>query len=432
MRVGALAVLLALVAAACSNGEQQPVESAPAGPTSSPPQPGGHPPGSTVATSGLVPVAPSTSEVGDRVTAPSTELIVVASIPDAVNINVATNGIDAPVVAWIASGEVAVARLDLEEQALGDTDRVNGDVEPLTHPIERAGLAVRPDGTIDLAFTSFVGSAASVYYTRFEDGAWRRPGLISGEPEPETNLVHIGVSKTGKVALAWLEDSTLSVAPLDSDGEPAEIELVDDLTCDCCNMAPTFVDGTLLVPYRNYELIDGDIVRDTWSVRALDDGGFAAPVRIADDHWLLNACPFSGPHAVVVGESLIVAFMDARQSKHPDQASTSIWIDVSRDAGRSFGADLEVAGKGINRWPVMAVGEDGVVHLVWEVVGTAGGLAYATSDDVGASFSTPILIVRNGDGPGSAASPSVAHHDGTLIVAWTDREGGKVGLIDLG
>jgi hypothetical protein len=73
-----------------------------------------------------------------------------------------------------------------------------------------------------------------------------------------------------------------------------------------------------------------------------------------------------------------------------------------------------------------------VVHLIWEVLGAGGGLAYSTSRDAGASFSAPVLIVSNADGGGPAASPSVAHHDGSLIVTWTDGEGGRVGVIDLG
>lgn len=437
MSAAALAVALVLVATGCSSGGSQPaaapsstarssevIDSAVEGPPSAP----------AATTAPPSRVATTSSDDGDpQLPLPMLdELVVVATIPDAVTVNVATNGTDPPVVAWISRDEVNAANVDITNRGLGNAHRVNGEVEPLTHPIERPGLAVRPDGTVDLAFTSFRGSAASVYYTRREEESWTAPVVISGEPQPETNLVHIGVGDSGDVALAWLEDSTLSVAPLDDTGEPVEIELVDDLTCDCCNPAPTFVEGTLLVPYRNYEIIDGEIVRDTWSVGTLEDGSFGEPVRIADDHWFLNACPFSGPHAVTVGESLVVAFMDARQSVHPDQASTSIWVDVSRDSGLSFGPDLEVIGQGINRWPVMTVDEKGVVHLIWEVLGADGGLAYSMSADVGASFSDPVMIVANADSPGSATSPSVAYHGGMLIVTWTDGEGGRVGMMDRG
>ena len=273
----------------------------------------------------------------------------------------------------------------------------------------------------------------SVYYTRREAGTWQPARAISGDPQPETNLVHIGVDDGGDVALAWLEDSTLSIARLDAEGEPVEFELVDESTCDCCNPAPTFVDDALVVAYRNYEVIDDRVVRDIWAVRALDDeGAFATPVVISDDHWFLDACPFSGPHAVVVGEVLVVAFMDARQSRHPDQDSSGIWVDVSADGGRSFGTDVEVSGTGINRWPVMAVDDEQVIHLVWEVPGASGGIAYAASDDVGATFSDPVMILANAAIEGSATSPSLVYDRGSLILTWTDRAGGRVGIIDLG
>ncbi len=91
-----------------------------------------------------------------------------------------------------------------------------------------------------------------------------------------------------------------------------------------------------------------------------------------------------------------------------------------------------MTGEGINRWPVMAVDDTDVVHLIWEMPGSQGGLAYARSDDVGATFSDPVMILLNADIRGSATAPSVAHHQGALIVTWTDGDGGRVGLIDIG
>ena len=375
-------------------------------------------------------VAETTTTIRHGTVTPHLE--VVAHIPDAVAVNVASRDGHRPVLAWSTEEGVMVATLDTSSRELEPSRQVNGDVEPFAHPIERPAVAVLPDGSVLVAFTAFVENGGSVFLTHLTGNSIPDPTSISGQPEPETNLVHITADGNGDVFLAWLEDSTLSVARTDGD-VTSEVELVDDLTCDCCNPAPVLVDNALAVPYRNYDVIDGRVVRDVASVRSLDGGlTFEETVPVADDHWILDACPFSGPAAVQVDGTLVVAFMDARQSVHADQTSSSIWVDVSHDRGATFGADLKVSTDGINRWPVMAVDDNKTIHLIWETQGRDGGLTYARSTDTGASFSTPFILLPAAATSGSPGSPSLTHHDNQLVVTWTDREGGHVGIVELG
>lgn len=368
-----------------------------------------------------------------RIETPSADLVRVAEVPGAVAINVASDDDHAPVVVWTTSADVQMARFDSDAGTLGPARVVSGDVEPFAHPIERPATAIMPDGSIVTAFTALAGDSGSVFYTRFADDSEPDPAPISGDPQPETNLVHAAVDEEGQTALAWLEDSTLSVATAEPGGAPIELELIDDSTCDCCNPAPAFVGDALVVPYRDYDLSDGEVVRNVAAVRSLDGGKtFEDTVPIADDPWYIDACPFSGPSAVQVGGTLVVAFMDARQSVHPDQSSSSIWVDISQDGGATFGSDLEVSAGGINRWPVIAVDETDAIHLIWETPGSDGGLSYATSHDRGATFTEPVVLVTSADSAGSPKSPSVAHHRGRLLVTWTDADGGHLGVHDLG
>lgn len=363
---------------------------------------------------------------------PAPQLTVVATVPEATSMNVASNGDDSPVVAWIEPEMAGLARVSLDASSLVDEVEIRGDFEPFTHPIERPGLAVRPDGTVDLAFTGLQASGGSVYYATFR-GETPIPELISGAVRPETNLVHVGVGRSDQVALAWLEDSTLSVATSEDGGLPVEHESVDELTCDCCNPAPVFAGETLLVPFRDLEIVAGEVARDTVSIRSLDGGTtFEEPVAVADDHWFIDACPFSGPSAVAIGDTVVVAFMDARQNLHPDQRTSSIWVDVSHDGGATFGTDLLVSSEGINRWPVMGLDDDDSIHLVWELSGSSGGLLYSVSTDFGATFADPTVLLSREETNGSPRSPSVALHGGLLLVTWTDADGGHLGWVNLG
>lgn len=347
----------------------------------------------------------------------------VTALDGAVAVNLATNGSDPPVVAWTTADRVMAGRLDMASGGLMGSASVNGDVHPVTHPMERPAVRVGSQGTVDIAFPGVDGTGIGIFGT-FKGS---EPTGVSGAPSVEAVLVHMGATPDDGTVMSWLEDATLSVALPGPDG-PLETEDVDPETCECCNPVPRFLDSTLVVAYRDRAVVDGAVVRDVAAIRSVDGGlTYSEPVAIADDHWFLEACPFSGPSVVEVDGDLVVAWMDARQSVHPDQASTTIWVDRSSDAGATFGADLAVATGAVHRWPVMAAGDAGEIHLVWETQGQEGGLSYAHSGDGRLSFDQPRLLVERADGDGGApGSPSVIVHQGSLVVTWADAGQGYV------
>ena len=345
----------------------------------------------------------------------------VTPLEDAVSVNVAAGF--GTVVAWITHDAVSVATVDVSTGALADVEKINGDLAPFAHPIERPAVRVGGEGDVDVAFTALAGSGATVYFS--EDLSLPEP--ISGPPRPETNLVHMTTTPDGSPLLAWLEDSTLSVARSDG-GSLTEFEGVDDLTCDCCNPVPVVTDDSLVVAYRDRDTVDGEIVRNVAAIRSLDGGdSYESPVEVADDDWFLNGCPFTGPDLIEIEGALVVAWMDARQSVHPNQADSTIWVDRSLDGGATFGTDQAVAANGRHRWPVMTVDSSGVIHLIWETQGPEGGLSYSWSEDQGETFSEPELLVDRAMSDGRApTSPSVVYHEGHVVVSWANGVQGYV------
>lgn len=345
----------------------------------------------------------------------------VTGVPDAVALNAAAGG-DEVAVAWITHDEVGLASVDSASGDLLDKERVNGDLTPIAHPIERPALRVGESG-IDVAFTSMADGGGTVYLS----SALGPPVPISGPPRPETNLVHMSTVADDMPLLAWLEDSTLSVGML-VDGSVVEDEAVDDLTCDCCNPVPVVAGDSLLVAYRDFDRVEQEIVRNVVAVRSTDAGStWEDPVAIADEDWFLSGCPFTGPDVAVIDDVVVVVWMDARQSAHPDQSTSTIWVDRSLDEGASFGGDVAVVTGDRHRWPSMAVDDTGVIHLVWETAGPEGGISYAWSGDGGVSFSESRLIVdRAMSGDAAPGSPSAVYHDGKLFVTWSNGRQGYV------
>lgn len=342
---------------------------------------------------------------------------------EAVAVNVAGT-VENVVVAWTTDSGVYVA--EVGDTEIGAAERVNGEIPPFAHPIERPAVAVDEDGAVNVAFTAPAEGGGSVMLVE-DAGSGSPPQLISGEPLPETNLVWFAKSPEDELAIAWIEAASLSVSR-----SGTEVEKVDDTTCDCCNPAPLFLGEVLTVAYRDQAKVDERITRDTALVRSLDGGTtWEDPATIADDHWYVDACPFTGPSTVSTGETLVVAFMDARQSVHPNQDGSTIWVDVSTDAGATFGADLEVSRGGINRWPVMAA-DNGLIHLIWEKQGPEGGLMYARSSDEGHTFTEPQQLLAPTEATGTPRYPTLVSVNGRLWLTWVDRQGAKVGIVDPG
>lgn len=350
----------------------------------------------------------------------------VLTLDDAVAVNLASSGTTLA-VAWTTHDEVRLGTVDVASGGVDDVSVVSGDITPVAHPIERPALNIGPDGDADVAFTSHSDSGTSVYLSR----SGERPVVVSGTPRPETNLVHMAYGGDGAI-LSWLEDSTLSVAR-DDGSRVVESESVDDSTCDCCNPVPVFTGESLVVVYRDLDRKGSEIVRNVAAVRSVDGGvSFEPPVPVADEDWFLAGCPFTGPAGVDVDGTLVVAWMDARQTVHPDQSGSSIWVDRSDNGGTGFGSDLRVTDDGRHRWPTMAFDDVAKVHLIWETSGVDGGLSYAVSTDTGATFSEPSLLVdRALSGDRAPQSPSVVYHDGHLVLSWAAGGQGYVAGWDL-
>jgi hypothetical protein len=297
---------------------------------------------------------------------------------------------------------------------------VSGEVAPAVHPIERPAV-VSDDGEATVAFTSWSGAVGSVHSVKVVNGVAGPVTTVSGSPRPETVLVHLTLDETNQPIAAWLEDSTLSVAR-SVDGVLVEEEGVDELTCDCCHPVPIAVGDHVVVAYRN--LLEGPEGTERDVAVVIDEGdGFGEPEVIADSPWLLEACPLSGPTIVAHGDTLVVAWMDARQSVHPDQRGSTIWVDRGTLQG-SFGADVAITDSGVHGQPVMASDADGGLHLVWETRSPDPALSYAFSGDGGLTFGERVVLV--GDGDGRPLSPSVAVDGDLLLVSWTSRAGGHV------
>lgn len=349
--------------------------------------------------------------------------------PEAVAIRVVAGADGSTWAVWADGTELFVAEVDPGSGSAGPPIVVSGPEGVINHPLERPAMAISAEGEI---FVAWISAAGSVWLANLAEGGMVSSEAISGDVRNETALVQMIIDNEGQPVISWLEDSTLSVAA----GEPlVEHEMIDDLTCDCCHPVPIQIGDGVGIGYRDLEHASDGVVRDiTFINGSLAGEAFAAPVVVADEPWYLDACPLSGPTLAASDDDLYISWMDARQALHPDQNSSSIWFDSSRDGGRAFGTDLRLTGdEAAYRTPAMAVDHQERIHLVWERrTPEEATLEYVVSSDGGETFAPPRVLVEGDEESGVPREAALIAVGERMLVSWADGEGGHIGFWPLG
>jgi predicted metal-dependent phosphoesterase TrpH len=176
------------------------------------------------------------------------------------------------------------------------------------------------------------------------------------------------------------------------------------------------------------EIHDALATRVQYSARDAD-GSWQAPQVLSD------SASARFPRVDVAGATVCVVWQDERAGQLPRRPA--IYARISRDGGRSFGAEMLVRtldGRAMH--PDVAVAADGVVHLVWQEIRAGEPFdIFHGRIDVDGMVTTPTNLSRDGKqiaGPGLADSRSARYPasvrpaialdaDGTPLIAWQDN-----------
>lgn len=186
--------------------------------------------------------------------------------------------------------------------------------------------------------------------------------------------------------------------------------------CPCCR--PSIAvddDGTVYVAWR--KVFAGD-VRDI-VVASSADGGvtFSEPVKAADDHWVLHACPESGPSLQARGGRIGIAWFSEGNQQ------SGIRYAVSSDKGKTFSA-VKIASEGVEdaHHPALAMDSAGDAVLAFEGRSPSGGQQW------GPFSMFTVRAYQNGrltapkpipGGEGSSYPAAIAPGLQKAVIAWT-------------
>jgi hypothetical protein len=183
---------------------------------------------------------------------------------------------------------------------------------------------------------------------------------------------------------------------------------IDARVCDCCQTDAALTSEGPVVVYRDR---DENEIRDIAIVRS-SPAGWSAPQSVHRDGWRIAACPVNGPAIAASGRRVVVAWFTA-----PDVPR--VRLAFSGDAGRSFGAPLEVtAGRIAGRVDVVLLDDDRAV-VSWLADDPNGAEIRAQAWTSGGPEG-PVVVVAKSSADRASGFPRMVRAGDALLFAWTE------------
>ena len=145
---------------------------------------------------------------------------------------------------------------------------------------------------------------------------------------------------------------TLRAAFVDENQALKSEQVVDELICDCCQTDVAVTASGPVAVYRDRSI---DEIRDIYVTRFVD-GEWQSGFPVANDQWEIPGCPVNGPSIAANGDTVVVTWFTAANSR------PVVKMSVSNDAGETFSAPVEVIDDGVlGRVGVLFLDDDNVV-----------------------------------------------------------------------
>jgi hypothetical protein len=228
---------------------------------------------------------------------------------------------------------------------------------------------------------------------------------------------------SGGLGVVWLDgrgmpsedvgSMQLRSASFDATGKQQGGEaLVDDRVCECCSTSVAITADGPLVAYRDRSM---DNVRDI-HVSRLENGKWTPSVLVHDDGWKLPACPINGPAVAASGQTVAVAWFTTVQGKG------HTFVAFSNDAGRTFGAPVQVDDVSSTGRVALALLKDGSAAVTWVEFANEKSQfevrRVAASGDKSAA--QPVTPAQ------TSGYPRMVRRGDELVLAWTESDHGML------
>lgn len=336
--------------------------------------------------------------------------------------------------AWVEQsgpqGEVKTAQVPAGKPAI-TTVQVNQSGRGPGAVHQSPGFTIGPDGMQFVTWSAANKTpgalfASDLQLARSSDGRiFQPPVQVNDDGLPISHTFEaLAAGKDGEIYMAWLDGrrkdrsgaGALFACSQDNGVTVGKNVVIDGMACPCCRpMIAQAPDGSLWVAWR--KTFEGN-VRDIVVAHSTDRGQtFSPPTVVSHDGWVFDACPHRGPSIEFDGQGrLYIGWYTEGRDEQP-----RLFIATSDDQGATFSSPvaLHSATTSLPDNLHLAVHPDGQVVAVWEeVTGVRKRVVMRLSEDRGRTFG-PVLTLSSGS---KAEHPTVAIHDsGKVAIGWTEH-----------
>lgn len=264
-----------------------------------------------------------------------------------------------------------------------------------------------------------------------EDGGksfTRRGALHSDGSDSEHGFVAFTPEDKNTIRAFWLDGRATLPAPGKTNASLAmglysavvgasvtQELLLDERTCDCCNLAVGTSDRGTIVAYRDR---DEKEVRDI-SVIYKDGTAFSKPAPVHEDTYRIAGCPVNGPALATIDTRVALAWYTYAQEE------PRVKMAFSSDAGAHFGRAVTITESNGSVAPLGRVAvawadnDDAIVAYVESEREKARIVVRRVHSD-GRAFAPVVVAETRPDR--KSGFPKIVSFDKLLLVVWTDGE----------
>ncbi len=191
------------------------------------------------------------------------------------------------------------------------------------------------------------------------------------------------------------------------------------VVCDCCPGSIVCSGDNVVMLYRD----NNNNIRDTWAGLSKDGGiSFTSGINIDQHNWFIQACPSSGPDAVIVGDSLYSTFLNAASGTGRVYFNHTSLANFVAMPGTLVTGSLP--GSSQQNFPRISASGNAVA-IAWKqnINGTDQSLLSFASDIT--SGLPAVLDTVTTDG---VFNTDVVISNGNIMVVWEDYNSGTVGF----
>ncbi len=270
---------------------------------------------------------------------------------------------------------------------------------------------------------------------------WNKPLRVNQEAMSSMKeSPAIAALADGSLMAAWIDMRNLKMTPPKKPGEEMGMEgftslyvarvaqdnakssemLVDKEFCECCGPALTSDGNDGLLSYRD---LKPDNIRDPAFMR-VSQNSFSQPSTVHNDHWKIDACPSKGPAISRYYNTVGVAWLTSANDK------LIIRTAFSSDKGKQFSAPVDLELDAAASVSAIEMENPHSALVAWTSTGSKGETLKVARvfDDGRIEHGTTVHALNNG-GAYKWPGPRMAKSNGSVIFAWNDEQGKKLGLV---